>query len=200
MKKPSRKIFLVDDGTATRASVFNALDESGYDVTCFAHAEACLSELERGGCHLLIADTKAPGMDVMTLLSKAKQIAPWTPVMMISELGDVSKAVEAMRLGAADFMEKPLNITLFVTKVNEILHRHAFDSSSDELKLTKTEKKVLKLILDGCSNKEVAYKMHIALRTVEFHRSNIFRKFGVNNVVDLTKKAIAMFTPGNNKQ
>lgn len=200
MKKTQRKIFLVDDGAATRASVFNALDESGYDVTYFAHADACLSELERGGCHLLIADTKTPGMDGMALLSKAKRIAPWTPVMMISELGDVSKAVEAMRLGAADFMEKPLDIKLFVTKVKEILHRHAFDNSSATIKLTETEKKVLKLILDGCSNKEIAFKMHIALRTVEFHRSNIFRKFGVNNVVDLTKKAIAMFTTGNGKQ
>ncbi len=194
IKTPPRKIFLIDDGTATRESIFNALDGSGYDVTCFNHVDACLSELERKGCHLLIAGVKMPGMDGIALLSKAKKISPWTPVIMISELGDIPTAVEAMKHGAADFVEKPLNGPMFVDKVREVLLRSTFNgSSAASLKLTKTEKKVLKLILDGCGNKEVAFKMHIALRTVEFHRSNIFRKFKANNIVDLTKKAMKMF-------
>jgi DNA-binding NarL/FixJ family response regulator len=98
-----------------------------------------------------------------------------------------------MKLGAADFMEKPLNKTAFINKVKGILSGSEFDSPAAALKLTKTEKKVLKLILGGCSNKEMALKMRCALRTVEFHRSHIFHKFGVNNAVELTKKAMPMF-------
>lgn len=200
MKTLPRKIFLVDDGAATRQSLSDALDGSGYDVTCFDRVDACLSELERNGCHLLIADVKALGVDGMKLLSKAKQISPWTPVIMISELGDIPTAIEAMRHGAADFMEKPLNRAMFVDKVRDVLLRNTFNDLSTSLKLTKTEKKVLKLILDGCGNKEVAFKMHIALRTVEFHRHNIFHKFGAKNVADLTKKAIKIFAPEDGSQ
>jgi two-component system response regulator FixJ len=194
VKTSLRKVFLVDDGAATRDSICNVLD-GGYDLTYFANADACLSELERKGCHLLIINVKTPHRDGISLLSKAKRVAPWMPVMMMSEDGDIPTAVEAMKRGAADFVEKPLTRAEFVGKVKELLQRNTFHDTQASLKLTKTEKKVLKLILDGCCNKEVAFKMHIALRTVEFHRSNIFHKFGVNNVVDLTKKAIKMFAP-----
>jgi FixJ family two-component response regulator len=175
------------------------LDGAGYDVTCFANANTCLSELERNGCHLLITDIKMPDMDGMALLSKVKHIAPWTPVIVISELGDIPMAVQAMKLGAADFMEKPLKGAVLINKVKEILSHSEFDCPVAALKLTKTEKKVLKLILGGYSNKEMALKMHCALRTIEFHRGHVFRKFGVNNAVELTKKAISMFSPGNGK-
>ncbi len=197
MRPPSQKIFFVDDGTETRDYAFDILNGVGYEVTCFANASSCLAELERNGCHLLITDIKICDMDGAMLLNKAKHVAPWTPVLIISDSRDIPTAVQAMKLGAEDFIEKPINKTVFISKVREILSQNEFAFSNASLKLTKTEKKVLKLILDGCSNKEIALKMCCAVRTVEFHRSNLYHKFGVDNVVQLTEKAMAMF-PSNN--
>jgi two-component system response regulator FixJ len=170
------------------------LNEAGYEVTCFANAASCLTELEDSGCHLLITDIKDSDMDGMKLLNKVKRISPWTPVLAISDSKDVSLAVRAIKLGASDFMEKPFNKITLINKVKEILSGSEFDSSSVSLKLTKTEKKILKLILDGYNNKEIAYKIGCATRTVEFHHSHIYHKFGVDNPVELTKKAMEMFT------
>ena len=105
-------------------------------------------------------------------------------------------AVHAVKNGAVDFIEKPFDATTFLNKVREVLSRSEYESYSNKPNLTKTEKKVLKLILDGNSNKEIAVKTDSALRTVEFHRTNIYRKFGVDNAVALTKKAMPMF-PGS---
>jgi two-component system response regulator TtrR len=138
-----------------------------------------------------------PGMDGMALLSRIKDITPWTPVIVVSASDDVPTAVRAIKLGAADFLSKPLNMAAVIDKIRTIISRSEFKNSGTPLKLTKTEKKVLKLILDGQSNKGIALKMGCVLRTVEFHRSNIYRKFRVDNVVELTKKAMTMFTSDN---
>ncbi len=131
-------------------------------------------------------------MDGLTLLTKAKRIAPWVSVMVITGYGDIPMAVRALKLGAVDFVEKPLDRDVFLNKVKSVLNENNFSDSSVGRALTKTEKKVLKLILDGMGNKGIAYKLGRALRTVELHRSHIMHKFGVDNVVDLVKKAAPM--------
>ena len=197
MKTAKQKIFFVDDEHATRITVSDVLGRAGYDVTCFSSADDCLSELERAGCNLLITDMKVSEMEGMTLLSEVRRIAPWTPVIVMSEFGDIPTAIRAIKLGAADFIEKPFDQTALLDRIREILSRSEFGNSAAALKLTKTEKKVLRLILAGNSNKEIALKKHCALRTVEFHRSNIYHKFGVDNVVELIAKAMAMFISQN---
>jgi FixJ family two-component response regulator len=197
MKAKKHKIFFVDHEPAARAAMSDFLGREGFDVTCFANANVCLTELEQNPCSLLVTAMEMPGMDGMSLLSRIKDIAPWTPVIVVSASDDVPTAVRAIKLGAADFLSKPLNMAAVIDKIRTIISRSAFENSGTPLKLTKTEKKVLKLILDGQSNKEVALKMGCVLRTVEFHRSNIYRKFGVDNVVELTKKAMTMFTHDN---
>jgi FixJ family two-component response regulator len=133
-----------------------------------------------------------PGTDGMMLLNRTMAIVPWTPVMVISANGDVPTVVRAIKLGAVDFLLKPFDTNVLINKVKSIISRYEFENSNVPRNLTTTEKKVLKVILDGRGNKGIAQKMGCAVRTVEFHRSNIYHKFRVDNVVELTKKAMAM--------
>jgi FixJ family two-component response regulator len=192
MRKTNQKIFLVDDESDMRTTVAATLVKEGYEVTCFASAKSCLAEIEEDGCNLLISDVKMPDMDGLELLNRVKQIAPWIPVIIITGYGNIQMAVYATKIGAADFIEKPFSRAKFLEKVRAIIAHNGYNGQVTGAKLTKTEEKVLKLILDGCSNKEIALKLNCSLRTVEFHHTNIYRKFGVNNPVELTKKAMAM--------
>lgn len=189
-RKPKQyDVFLVDDDPKVLSVVAGALKDLGCKVNCFACAADCLEQLPEQNCNLLIADVKMSGMDGLTLLSRVKHVAPWVPVMIITGFGDIPMCVRALKLGAVDFVEKPLGRNNFLHKLEAILRQGDFVDSPPGQALTKTEKKVLKLILDGKGNKEMAYKLQRALRTVERHRSSIMHKFGVDNVVDLVKKA-----------
>jgi FixJ family two-component response regulator len=193
VKATHPKIFFVDDEAAMRTTIADTLGKLGYEVTCFANAKNCLLEVEQTGCNLLISDIKMDGMDGLELLSRVKRIAPWIPVILMTGFGNIQMAVYATKIGAAEFIEKPFTLTVFLEKVKATLLRNEYDGHAAGVNLTKTEKKVLKLILEGNSNKAIAQKLGCALRTIEFHRSHIFHKFGVNNAVSLTKKAMVMF-------
>ncbi len=182
-------VFFVDDEPGIRGIVADELKRLGCKVSCFASAVECLERLPEQDCNLLITDVKMPGMDGLTLLSRVKYVAPWVSVMVITGFGDIPMSVRALKLGAVDFVEKPLEREIFLHKVKTILRQDDFVDSPAGQALTKTEKKVLKLILEGRGNKEIAYKLQRALRTVERHRSNIMHKFGVDNIVDLVKRA-----------
>ncbi len=192
MKEKKYKIFFVDHEPASRASMADILGEAGFDVTCFANTNVCLTELERSSCSLLITAMEMPGRDGMMLLNRTMSVVPWTPVMVISANGDVPTVVRAIKLGAVDFLLKPFDKDVLISKVKSIISRYEFEGSDSTRNLTATEKKVLKVILDGQGNKGIARKVGCAVRTVEFHRSNIYHKFRVDNVVELTKKAMAM--------
>jgi FixJ family two-component response regulator len=192
MKTTHQKVFFVDDEAAMRRTMAETLSRLGYEVTCFENAKNCLAEVARTGCNLLISDVKMREMDGLELLRKMRVIAPWTPVILVTGYGNIQMAVYATKMGAADFIEKPFSRSALVEKVEATLSHNEFNSQTSGIKLTKTEEKVLKLIMDGRSNKEIALKLRCALRTVEFHHTNIYRKFGVHNPVDLTRKAMAM--------
>ncbi len=194
MSTKQQKVFFVDDEPEIRTIIEDILGKQGYEVTSFANAQACMAEVERTGCNLVITDFKMPGTNGMELLTEIKRKAPWVPVIIITGYGNIEMAVYAIKIGASDFLEKPLDRMKLLNKVKEILSRSEYYRHHNTMKLTKTENIVLKLILEGWSNKEIARKMNCVVRTIEFHHSNIYHKFGVDNAVDLTKKAIAMFS------
>ena len=191
MKIKTKKydVFFVDDDAGIRKIISEELEGLGCKVNCFAGARDCLEVLDKQNCNLLITDVKMPGMDGLTLLQRAKHVAPWVSVMVITGFGDIPMSVRAMKAGAADFIEKPLDRKVFLHKVKNILEQDDFVDTTAGRTLTKTEKKVLKLILEGKGNTEIAYKLSRTLRTVERHRSRIMHKFNVDSIVDLVKKA-----------
>lgn len=182
-------VFFVDDDAGIRRIITDELKRLGCKVSCFASAIECLEQLPEQDCNLLITDVKMPGMDGLTLLSRVKRVAPWVSVMIITGFGDIPMSVRALKLGAVDFIEKPLDRKEFLHKVKTIPKQDNFVDTPAGHTLTKVEKRILKLILEGKGNKEIAYILNRAMRTVERHRSDIMHKFGVDNIVDLVKKA-----------
>ena len=183
-------IFFVDDEPKVRKAVGKTLEQLGSKVSCFACAADCLEQLHSEMCDLLITDVKMPEMDGIELLIEAKRIIPSLSVLVITGYGDIPMAIRALKAGASDFIEKPLDRQSFLLAVESILKRTTLAESVVGKLLTKTEMKVLRLILD--SNKKIARLLHRSVRTIEDHRSHIFRKFGVDNLVDLVKRAAEM--------
>jgi FixJ family two-component response regulator len=191
-KQQKQRIFFVDDEPKIRDVVGETLKESGFEVSCFSCAADCLERLRSRTCDLLITDVKMPDMDGMELLTETQRFAPWLPVLLVTGYGDVPMAATAFKAGAVDFVEKPLNRKTLLSAVELVLKRiNPLDPILGKT-LTRTEKRVLRLILDGKTNKEIAYIFGRAVKTIEVHRSRIMRKLDVGNAVDLVKRAAVM--------
>ena len=188
-------VFFVDDKPKVRKMVGRTLEQAGLKVTCFANATECLKQLRSRTCDLVITDVKMPEMDGIELLTEVKRIIPSLPVLIVTGYGNIPMAVEALKLGALDFIEKPLDRQSFLSVVESELKRNALIHQIVGDVLSKTEMIVLRLILDGKSTKEIARLRHRSVRTIEDHRSRIMRKIGVNNLVDLVKQTAVVRLP-----
>jgi two-component system response regulator FixJ len=185
-------IFVVDDNPGMLDVVSLILKSAGFGCTCFISPDDCLHQLNTLSCDLLITDVKMPGKDGIELLTEAKQIIPWLPVLVITSYANIPMSVKAVKAGAFDFVEKPLDIQNLIPAVESALKQTEPTSPLRGKLLSKTEMGVLRLILLGKSNKETAYMLHRSVRTIEVHRSHIMNKLGVDNIVDLVKRATAM--------
>jgi two-component system response regulator FixJ len=181
-------IFFVDDEPNVRKMVGRTLEQAELKVTCFAHAAKCLKKLHSQMCDLLITDVKMPEMDGIELLTEVKRIIPSLPVLVITGYGDISMAVTALKAGASDFIAKPLDRKTFLSAVESVLKRDTLTHPLVKKVLTKTELRVLRLMLAGKSTKEIAKLRYRSVRTIEDQRGSIMRKLGVDNLVDLVKQ------------
>ncbi len=191
-KKTQQHIFFVDDEPKVRKAVCKTLEQLDSKVSCFARAAYCLERLRSRTCDLLITDVKMPKMDGIELLIEARRIIPSLPVIVITGYGDVPMAVRALKAGALDFIEKPLDRQSFLLAVESALKQITSGDPLVGKSLTRAEMKVLRLMLDGKSNNEIADLLNRSVRTIEDHRSHIKRKFNVDNLVDLVKRAAEM--------
>lgn len=194
-------VFLVDDEPKVCKMVGRTLEQTGLKVSYFARAAECLKQLHSQKCDLLITDVKMPEMDGIELLTKVKHIIPSLPVLVITGYGDIKMAVKALKMGASDFIEKPLDRQSFLSVVDSVLKQNTQPHRFVGNALTKTEMIVLRLILDGKDTKEIARLRHRSVRTIEDHRSRIMRKIGVDNLVDLVKQTavVRLVEPGENE-
>jgi two-component system response regulator FixJ len=183
------QVVFVDDEPKVCDAVRKTLERAGVNVQCFSSVDDCLAHLAEQRCDLLVTDVKMPGKDGLELLREARRQLPWLPVVVVTGYGDVPTAVRALRSGAADFLEKPLDREILLGVVQTQLRRSAPQSTLFDLALTKTEMKVLRLILDGRNNRHIAGALHRSPRTVEVHRSNLMRKLGASNIVELLRRA-----------
>ena len=185
-------IFFLDDEQTVREVVRETLEDSNFKVSCFGSPIECLARLRSKKCDLLITDLKMPEKDGIELLMDVQYLAPWVPVLMITGYGDIPTAIKAMKAGAVDFIEKPLEKKSFVRKIKSILKRNVATHPVLGASLTRNETKILQLIIDGKSNKEIAIMLHRSARTIEVHRANLMHKLGVDNLVDLVKRVASM--------
>ncbi|UXY15177.1 response regulator [Chitiniphilus purpureus] len=191
---PNRRIAVVDDDDALRDALVWLFSTRNHEAQAFASAEALLADYspDRFGCLLL--DVRMPGMGGIELFAKLREYAYMPPVIFLTGHGDVPMAVAALKNGAADFVEKPFNDNDIVDLVEKALsddatHRDAWHARSQAESLlaglTPREREVMKLILTGRLNKQIADDLSISMKTVEVHRARILEKMRVKTAMEL---------------
>ena len=199
-------VYIVDDDEAVRDSLQWLLEGKDYHVRCFESAESFLSRYDPREVACLVADIRMGGMTGLELQDRLRERLSPLPIIFITGHGDVPMAVEAMKKGALDFVQKPFNEDDLTALVERMLDRaqESFEqfhlaATRDALmaKLTSREAQVLERIVAGRLNKQIADDLNISIKTVEAHRANIMEKLNANTVADLLK--IALTPAGNAK-
>ena len=197
-------VYVVDDDEAVRDSLQWLLEGKGYRVRCFDSAESFLSRYDPREVACLLVDIRMGGMTGLELQARLIEIRSPLPIVFITGHGDVPMAVDTMKKGAMDFIQKPFNEADLVRLVEQMLE-HAKDSFADSQlaanrdsllsKLTMRESQVLERIVAGRLNKQIADDLGISIKTVEAHRANIMEKLSANTVADLLKIALGQSSP-----
>ena len=197
-------VYVVDDDEAVRDSVQWLLEGKGYRVRCFDSAESFLSRYDAREVACLLVDIRMDGMTGLDLQARLIEIRSPLPIVFITGHGDVPMAVDTMKKGAMDFIQKPFKEADLVRLVEQMLD-HAKDSFADSQlaanrdsllsKLTMRESQVLERIVAGRLNKQIADDLGISIKTVEAHRANIMEKLSANTVADLLKIALGQSNP-----
>jgi FixJ family two-component response regulator len=198
--KPRGLVYVVDDDDAVRDSMRWLLEGNGFRVRCFAEAEGLLRALpheKQSVC--LVLDVRMPGMSGIELHEKLLSSGYLVPVIFVTGHGDVPMAVDSMKRGAVDFLEKPFNDAELCNLIDKALL--SAEKSLDEAdlaqraqqayeKLSGREREVLTLIVKGRLNKQIADDLSISIKTVEAHRANIMDKMASRNMAELMKAAL----------
>lgn len=182
-------IYIVDDEAAVLKAISQTVRSSGYQVSSFRSAEECLIIFQTNSCDLVITDVNMPNIDGVSLLKKIKELNPLLPVLIMTGFGSIPLAVEAIKCGAYDFIEKPFDETILISAIEKGL---ASTATTEEYGLTSSELRILQHVASGKSNKEIAYLINRSIRTVENQRHRLMRKLKVSNSAGLTKIAISL--------
>jgi FixJ family two-component response regulator len=192
-------VYVVDDDEAVRDSLQWLLEGKDYRVRCFESAESFLSRYDAREVACLIVDIRMGGMTGLELQTRLIEAKSPLPIVFITGHGDVPMAVDTMKKGAMDFIQKPFKEEQLVTLVERMLD-HALISFADYqiavsrdalmARLTLRESQVLERIVAGRLNKQIADDLGISIKTVEAHRANIMEKLNANTVADLLKTAL----------
>jgi two-component system response regulator FixJ len=192
-------VHLIDDDDAVRGSLAFVLDSAGFGARTYASAEDFLA-VQRdlvAGC--IVTDIRMPAMNGLELVQELRRRGSTLPVIVITGHGDVPLAVEAMKAGVADFLEKPFDDELLLTAVRSAMNSDARGDQEDRERerfhamletLSPRETEVLRGVVAGRSNKVVARDLGISPRTVEVYRANVMTKTNAGSLSDLVRIAI----------
>jgi FixJ family two-component response regulator len=194
---PDGEIFIVDDEPTVLTAMSAALRLEGFQVTGFADGTAFLAAAKGRTPLCVLLDVQMPGRSGLDILKELNAEHYPAPIFIISGAGDIPMAVEAIRHGALDFIEKPFDARTVVARVREAVEAWSqrgkangsgipADFDGVDL-LTMRERDVLGQIAAGASNKEAGRKLGISPRTVEVHRARIMEKLGARNAADLVR-------------
>jgi len=196
---PTREIFVVDDDPSAREAIAALLNQAGFRVTPFADGTSLIKEARATTPACIVLDLHMPGGSGLEVLTKLDARHYAAPIIVVSGRSDVPGVVEAIKLGAFDYIEKSRAREALVPCVRDAIEAIAKrtaepNTSSRPLpafpgasSLTPREHEVLAHIVDCASNKEAAMKLGISRRTVEIHRAHIMQKLGAKNSVDLMR-------------
>lgn len=189
-------VFFVDDDPALRESVSWLLESRALRVRTFESAEEFLDAFDRDAPGCLLLDVRMRGMGGLDLQSRMLEVGAALPIILITGHGDVPMAVRAMRAGAMDVLEKPVNDQVLLERIRAAIARDALSRSARESvnavraswgRLTPRERDVVACMLRGMRNKEIAAELTIAEKTVEVHRKRVLQKMSARNAVELVR-------------
>lgn len=189
-------VVVVDDDPSVRDALLLLLRIDGFEAAAFGDGETFLESLAGATPSCVILDLQLPGRSGLAVLKQLSDMRFAPPVFVISGQSDISMAVEAMKLGATDFLEKPFSAGAMIDRVRDAVRAYCgsvagrIDGLGDFpglLLLTRREREVLALLTNGASNKEAGRRLGISPRTVEVHRARIMDKLGARNAAELMR-------------
>jgi two-component system response regulator FixJ len=192
-------VHVVDDDEAMRDSMAFLLRAENFLVQTYADAADFLAALPQIKVGCVVTDVRMPGMSGIELLQRLRELKVSLPVIVVTGHGDVPLAVEAMKTGALDFIEKPFDDDVFLRAVRLALSAQAVDSQRQAQKatinsrlesLSNREREVLEGLVAGHPNKTIAYDLGISPRTVEIYRANVMEKMQARSLSDLVRMAL----------
>ncbi|KWS05234.1 response regulator transcription factor [Lysobacter capsici] len=193
------RIYLVDDNDGFRESTAWLLETAGFEVQAYASGPAFLDAYagERHGTQpcCLVSDIRMPLMSGLQLQEELRRRGIGLPLVFVTAHGDVPLAVEAMRKGASNFLEKPFSDEAVIDAIRAAIvnaRNHAGSEAGDDrlAKLSPRERQVMDLVVASKPNKIIADVLGISVKTVELHRSNMMNKLGVRSLPELMKVAL----------
>jgi len=198
-------VHVVDDDPDVRASLAMLLGSVAMDVQTYESARDFLSGFTDAGDRptILLLDVRMPGMSGMALLERLRAEHPSLPIILITGHGDIDMAVRAMKLGAKDFLTKPITSQSLLDRIQDVLRQTASASPESDAEaaaarletLTPREREVFDRVVSGESNKVIAVELGISIRTVESHRASIMEKLGAKTLVDLVLLSVSLKGP-----
>jgi len=193
-------VHVVDDDAAMRDSMPFLLDVNGFKPQVYDSASALLAESPMDALSCVVSDIRMPGMNGIELVRELKSKGSTSPVILITGHGDVALAVEAMKAGAVDFIEKPFDDAVLLGAIRSALEtRPAIQGDSSAkteaearlAELSPRERDVLQGLVAGKINKVIAHDLSISPRTVEVYRANLMAKTGARSMSELMRIALA---------
>jgi two-component system response regulator FixJ len=192
-------VHVIDDDDASRQSLAFLLQAAEIDVRTYASATIFLDLAPKLGWSCVITDVRMPGMSGIELLRRLKELDVDVPVIVITGHGDVPLAVEAMKVGAVDFLEKPFDDEVLLSSVRSALaqrdgdkrrHGERAEIETRLAVLSNRERDVLSGLVSGRANKQIAYDLGISPRTVEIYRANLMNKMQAGSLSELVRMAL----------
>jgi len=191
-------VFVIDDDASVRKSLSRLLRSAGYTAETFASAEEFLGREHFNGIGCLLLDVQMPGLTGMDLQEELNRADYHMPIIFITGHGNIPMSVEAMKKGAVDFLTKPFDDKELLQAIEKAIEkdtyaRAEYDETLDIRKrielLTSRELEVLRYVITGMLNKQIALKLDIAEKTVKVHRGRIMEKLCVDSVAELVRLA-----------
>ena len=198
MTESNATVFIVDDDASMRRALSLLLQSAGYRVETYASAEDFLRREHYSGVGCIILDVRMPGLSGMELQEKLVRFEHAMPIIFLTGHGELSMGVRAMKKGAAEFLTKPCEDEQLLGAVQGAIRRDIQARENYQEKqeirrridlLTPREKEILRYIITGLLNKQIAAKLGIAEPTVKIHRGRIMEKLKANSVADLVRLA-----------
>lgn len=182
-------IHLVDDEESIRDSLSLLLSTAGFTVFCYENAKRFLERYQSHGNDCLLLDLRMPGLSGLELQQRLMARDVYIPIIFVTAHGDIPQCKQAFINGATDFLSKPIKAEELFTALNKVAHWHDEQAKDPRAlllhSLTPKEHEVMRMLLDGHANKDIAEVLSLNIRTLETHRGNIYRKLHVNSLTEL---------------